>query len=92
MNAPKAMVVKGWMIDNYRVIGLYMSGHCSGPGWGNKGYYHAVYEVLEHRGSQPKEYRTRIYNSPARRDYGEGYEALVSLYTEYIGKSIGGLK
>jgi hypothetical protein len=67
-----------------RFVGLYVSGHCSGPGWGNAGYVQAVYEVTEWCGD---ECRVRVENGPACREYGEGYDALVALYVTYQKKA-----
>jgi hypothetical protein len=75
-----------WVEYSKKPVGLYMSGDCSGPGWGNKGYYHVVYEVFEKNGT---EFRTIVKNGPARRDYGEGYDAAVSLFHIYFLKASG---
>jgi hypothetical protein len=64
-----------------------MSGYCAGPGWGNDGYFHVVYEVGEWRGN---EYRVRLENGPPCREYGEGYKALLALYEAYCKKAEAG--
>lgn len=73
-----------WKEFSVKPIGLYMSGNCSGPGWGNRGYYCAVYEVMLTNG---KDFRTIVRNGPAVREYGEGYDAAISLFQTYYARA-----
>ena len=83
MSKPK---IPKWSEFSRKPVGLYMSGACSGPGWGNPGYYHVVYEVVEKRGD---EFRTLVKNGSACREYGEGYDAATSLFHIYFMKASG---
>lgn len=74
-----------WTLVSRKPMGLYLSGRVHGPGWGNLGYYHIVYEVLEHCSN---EFRTRVESGATVRDYGEGYDALCSLYNGYYQKAL----
>lgn len=70
-------------------LGLYASGHVSGPGWSNPGYFSIVYLIsetreLERGGRTKTEFRERVEQGPACRHYREGYEAFVSLYQSYV--------
>ena len=81
---------KDWVEIQRQCVGLYMSGSCSGPGWGNAGYYHAVWEVIERNREQTTrkyEYRNRIESGPACREYSEGYEAMASLYRVFLERA-----
>ncbi len=64
-----------------KFIGLYVSGNCSGPGWGNPGYMHALYEDVLDTGV------IRLRHGPVVRQsaYAKGaaYTAFAALYTEF---------
>ena len=79
-----------WILGSKKCLGLYMSGPCRGPGWGNPGYYCAVYEISEYckEGEKFTEWRTRVESGPAVRDYTEGYEALSSLYQIFLNRAM----
>lgn len=79
-----------WEIVNVRFLGLYVSGPCAGPGWGNPGYYHAIYEIDEIEINSHK-YRTTF--KPGETQFvgevavGEGYFALENLFKIYSRKA-----
>jgi len=78
-----------WRETNRSVLGLYMSGHVSGPGRSNPGCYCAVYQVTEMRDvGNSAEFRERVEYGTDIRDYGEGYDALASLHKQYMDKCI----
>jgi hypothetical protein len=86
-DAPKTDGVKSqkWTPVERKELGLYVSGHVSGPGWGNPGYFHIVYQVTEVSKADGKvEYRTRIENGDACRFRGESYEAFVRLFEVHM--------
>ena len=84
--SPLHIVTEEWTEFRRQPVGLYASGPVRGPGWGNLGYYHLVYEVSEHRQTDKGgEHRLRIENGPACRTYGEGYAAFCDLYAVYWG-------
>lgn len=72
-----------WRVVEIRSASLYMSGHCSGPGYGNRGYYYALYDVTE-QNENTHEFRKRVIKSEPCRIYGEGYEAILSLFDTYM--------
>lgn len=75
-----------WKEIQRKELGLYASGHVSGPGWSNPGYFCIVYEVAEIRARPkgPPEHRFRTEQGPACRLYREGYEAFWRLYLQYV--------
>ncbi len=77
----RSVKTKSPTVLSSKFIGLYASGDCSGPGWGNSGYIHAVYEDVLETGE------IRVRNGPAVRTsaYAKGaaYTAFVALYAEF---------
>lgn len=76
-----------WKLLRKRCVGLYASGPVAGPGWGNDGYYCAVWEMVEFC-ERTRTYRTRVENGPACREMGEGYTAFCSLYHTYLERAM----
>ena len=64
-----------------KFLGLYVSGACAGPGWGNPGYIQAIYEDVLETG------KIHVRHGPAVRQsaYAQraAYTAFVALYAEF---------
>ena len=73
-----------------RFIGLYVSGDCAGPGWGNPGYINALYEEVLETGA----IRLRHGEAVREKAYARwaAYKAFVALYAEFaeLAKTVSG--
>ena len=64
-----------------KFLGLYVSGACAGPGWGNPGYIQAIYEDVLETGKIQVRHGPVVRQSAYAR--GAAYTAFVALYTEF---------
>ena len=73
-----------------KFVGLYVSGDCAGPGWGNPGYINAIYEEVLETGA----IRVRHGEAVREKAYARwaAYKAFVALYAEFaeLAKTVSG--